>query len=135
MKSTNTTVTGCGFHHLALKVRNFEKSHRFYTVGLGFHESFAWGEGDNRAAMLDFGDGNYLEIYAGGLKEKTEDAMLHFALRTSDCDGAVKAAQELGAEITVTPKDVDIPSSPVQRVRIAFLKGPDGEIVEFFQQR
>ena len=80
------------------------------------------------------GDGNYLEIFAGGGEPKPEGAVLHFALRTTDCDTAIERAREAGAEVTVEPKDVDIPSTPEPTpVRIAFCKGPDGEVIEFFQ--
>mgnify|MGYP000053010412 CR=1 FL=1 len=39
-----------------------------------------------------------------------------------------------GAEVTMEPKSLNIPSEPSETpVRIAFCKGPDGEIIEFFQ--
>ena len=48
----------------------------------------------------------------------------------------LEQARKAGAEVTVEPKNVDIPSRPaVAPVRIAFCKGPDGEIIEFFQNR
>jgi len=118
-----------------MRSRDFDASVKFYTDALGFTQKIAWGEGDGRAVMLDTGDGNYLEIFAGGADEtKPEGAVLHFALRTTDCDTAIERAREAGAEVTVEPKDVDIPSTPEPTpVRIAFCKGPDGEVIEFFQ--
>lgn len=47
---------------------------------------------------------------------------------------AVEAARAAGAEITVEPKDVVVSQSPATPIRIAFCKGPDGEIIEFFQR-
>ena len=108
---------------------------RFYTEGLGFKEKIAWGEGDKRAVMLDAGDGNYMEIFAGGLKGPLPDGtIIHFALRTSDCDAALNKARAAGAVVTMEPKSLDIQSRPhVTPVRIAFCKGPAGEVIEFFQ--
>jgi catechol 2,3-dioxygenase-like lactoylglutathione lyase family enzyme len=127
-----------------MRASDFDASVRFYVDGLGFAPRISWGQGDGRAVMLDTGDGNYLEIFAGGAKpaapapaqsqgKPAAGAVLHFALRTDDCDGAVARARKAGASVTVEPKDVDIPSTPVTKVRIAFCTGPDGETIEFFQ--
>ena len=135
MTGQNATIGGGGFHHLAIRSRDFDASVKFYTEGLGFTEKIAWGEGDGRAVMLDTGDGNYVEVFAGGSNApKPEGSVLHFALRTGNCDVAIERARAAGAEVTVEPKDVTIPSRPAPTpVRIAFCKGPDGEVIEFFQ--
>ena len=134
MAGHNDAIGGGGFHHIAMRVQDFDASVAFYTEGLGFKEKIAWGEGDKRAIMLDTGDGNYLELFAGGDEPKPEGAVLHFALRTSDTDTAIERARDAGAEVTVEPKDVTIESRPAPTpVRLAFCKGPDGEIIEFFQ--
>ena len=135
MSGTNSVLGGGGFHHIAMRVRDFDASVKFYTEALGFKEKISWGEGDGRAIMLDTGDGNYLEIFAGGTPDsKPEGAVIHFALRTTDTDAVVEHVRAAGAEITVEPKDVDIQSRPQNTpVRLAFCKGPDGEIIEFFQ--
>jgi glyoxylase I family protein len=131
---TNNKLGGGGFHHVAIRVGNFEATLKFYTEGLGFREAFGWGEGNKRAALLDTGDGNYIEVFAGGTDEqKPEGAFLHVAFRTDDVDAAVEAAVAAGAEVTVQPKDVVLGNNPPTPVRIAFIKGPDGEIIEFFQ--
>ena len=137
MAGKNTTIGGGGFHHVAIRARDFDATVRFYTEGLGFKEKIAWGEGPKRAIMLDTGDGNYMEVFAGGSDApKPEGAILHFALRTDDCDAALARARAAGAQVTMEPKDVDIPSTPSPTpVRIAFCKGPDGEIIEFFQNQ
>jgi glyoxylase I family protein len=136
MAGNNEKIGGGGFHHLAMKVGNFEESVKFYTEGLGFKKSLTWGEGDSRAIMLDAGDGNFFEIFAGGSKgQKPEGAFTHAALRTDNCDLAVKNAVNAGAEVTVEPNDVMLQSEPPTPLRIAFCKGPDGELIEFFQYR
>ena len=135
MSGTNSVLGGGGFHHIAMRVHDFDASVKFYTEALGFREKISWGEGDGRAIMLDTGDGNYLEIFAGGTPDsKPEGAVIHFALRTTDTDAVVEHVRAAGAEITVEPKDVDIQSRPQNTpVRLAFCTGPDGEIIEFFQ--
>ena len=126
-----------GVHHIALRAVDFDASLRFYQDGLGFVRAYGWGEGDGRAAMLDTGDGNYLELFAGGRRapgeEPPEGALLHFALRTQDVDAAYARALAAGARTHIAPKDVTLQGDPPVPVRLAFVKGPDGEIIEFFR--
>ncbi|HEY3322936.1 MAG TPA: VOC family protein [Planctomycetota bacterium] len=124
-----------GFHHVAIKVHDFDAAVKFYTAGLGFNEKLSWGEGEKRAVLLDAGNGNYVEIFAGGSPgPKPEGSVVHFAFRSTNCDAAIERAQKAGAEVTMQPKNVEIPSRPHKTpVRIAFCKGPAGEVIEFFQ--
>lgn len=125
-----------GFHHIAIRARDLDASVAFYTKGLGFAQTHAWGEGDKRAVMLHAGNGNYLEIFAGGTDEpKPEGAYLHLAFAVDDCDAMFQRALAAGAEVHVEPKAMTIPSAPTPLpVRLAFCKGPDGELIEFFQR-
>jgi len=137
MSGCNEAIGGGGFHHVAIKVADFEGTVRFYTEGLGFTVATRWGEGDGRAVLLDTGDGNYFEIFAGGrpATEARPGPIQHVALRSSDVDGAIARARAAGAQVTMEPKDVAIPSDPPVPVRIAFCKAPGGETLEFFCHR
>ena len=124
-----------GFHHVAIRARDFEASVKFYTKTLGFREVARWGEGNGRAVMLDAGKGNCLEVFAGGSDApKPEGALLHLALNADDVDAAVAAVRAAGAEITMEPATVEVDSKPkAMSIRLAFFKGPDGEVIEFFK--
>jgi catechol 2,3-dioxygenase-like lactoylglutathione lyase family enzyme len=139
MAGTNPIVSGCGFHHVAIRVVDFERTLKFYTEALGFRKAVEWGEGERRACMLDTGDGNYLEVFAGAKRAPgepaPEGAIIHFALRTDDCDAALERARAAGAQVTMEPKDLAVFGDPPIPIRIAFFKGPDGEVVELFQNQ
>jgi glyoxylase I family protein len=130
-----------GFHHVALKVHDFDRIVAMYKDGLGFKEKIRWGEGDSRGIMLDTGAGDYLEIFAGGPEEAfpvvgpmaMSGPAIHFAIRTADTDAATARAAAAGFKVTVPPKDVTIPSTPPTPIRISFVSGPLGEMIEFFQ--
>jgi len=127
------TITG--FHHVAIHSVNFDASFRFYTGVLGLAVKITWGDSPERGVMYDMGDGNYVEVFER--EEPTylgEAAILHFALRTDDCVGLLERVRASGAEITVEPKDVTIDSNegPIP-IKIAFFKGPDGELIELFE--
>lgn len=129
-----TTPTITGFHHTAIKVADFDRCLAFYKE-LGIETARSWGEAPKRAAMLNAGDGNYLEVFEGGDPEApSEGRMIHFALRTPDVDSAHTAALAAGAAERMAPKNVEIPShqGPLP-VRISFVVAPEGEIIEFFQ--
>ena len=145
-QGTNDALAGGGFHHLAIRAYDFDASLRFYTEGLGFIRKYGWGEDgrakgerDSRAALLDTGDGNYIELFGGGTRPPgsaaLEEVVLHFALRTNDTDAALERARKAGAIVTQEPKSV-VPAHaepPAQTFRIAFVRGLDGELIEFFQ--
>ena len=103
----NARPYGPGFHHVAIRATDFEATVRFYEQGLGLRRHFGWGEGDTRAALMDTGDGNYIEIFAGRREgEIPEGGILHYALRTADLDAAYARAIDAGATSVVEPKDV-----------------------------
>ena len=129
--------TAPGFHHIALRVRDFDATLRLYQDGFGFTHRYGWGEGDNRGALLDTGDGNYLEVFAGSNRPAGEDApegaLLHLALRTPDVDAAYARAVAAGARPQTPPQDIVFRGADPVPVRLAFVIGLDGEVIEFFQ--
>jgi glyoxylase I family protein len=134
MISSNSVISGCGFHHVAIKTSDWATTIGFYTGALGFREKISWGEVPGRAIMLDTGDGNYLEVFEDPeYRPDPNGAIVHFALRSDECASALERARSAGAEIIKEPTDINLGSSPVTPVRIAFCRGPEGTIIEFFQ--
>lgn len=123
-------------HHIALKSSDIEKTLAFYTA-IGMRHVAEWGEGTGRTVMLDVGDGTRLEIFANGGDEfPPRGKWLHLALASEDVDASYAAALAAGATALTPPKTVDIPAAKPapMSIRIAFVKGPDGEEVEFFAE-
>ena len=133
--STNPKIAGCGFHHIAIRTSDWDKSIAFYCDGLGFAPKISWGEVPKRAVMLDTGDGNYLEIFERDEAPTLsgEPNLLHLCLRTDSCTRATETARSAGAIVTVEPKVPDVFTQLGLKTKIAFVQGPDGEIVEFFE--
>lgn len=138
---SNKIVEGCTFHHIALQTSDFEKSLKFYTEGLGFeiYKTFVASSGKN-VALIDIGEGSYFEIFSDGEKNdgKRDYAgrYFHLALKVNDAKAAYKRAIEYGGEeMGKAPREMELPTTPPMPVVIGFIKGPDGEELEFFQLR
>ena len=131
----NQIIRGMGFHHVALKVADFEKSLRMYRA-LGLEEIVRWGEGKSEIAMLDIGDGGRIELFAcGGDEYAVNGKWQHFAMRVDDVEQAYEVALAAGFVSKIAPKVVPLESKPQRMsIQIAFVLGNDGEEVEFFKE-
>ncbi|MDR3691026.1 MAG: VOC family protein [Fimbriimonas sp.] len=129
------SATSRGFHHIAIRAFDFGATVHFYEEAIGCVRRFGWGEGQSSAALMDVGDGNYVEIFAGrDPGEVPEGGIIHFALRTDNADAAYARAVAGGAAPMIEPKDVSPANAdhPIT-LRVAFVKGLNGEVIEFFQ--
>lgn len=134
MSNINKVNPGLGFHHIALKVKDFQKSYDFYTKVLGLTPVIEWGEGDSHVQMLDLGDGGILELFAGGGNLAENGLFMHFAMKADNVDEIYEKALAAGATSKMAPKVVDFDSKPYKiSARIAFVKGFDNEELEFFK--
>ena len=142
-------TTGNCFHHVAIRAVDFDATVKFYTEGLGFklHFPFAVPGRIDRAAFLDAGDGRFVEVFgensivqsegrrrAAG-EERTEGALLHFCLRAADTDASYARALAAGATSRIEPVTRCLSEDPLVEVRIAFVVGPNGEVIEFLQSQ
>jgi len=111
-----------------------KKAFSKWKQALGFVENVSWGIAPKRIVLLDTGDGNYFEISQADPDLVNEEGVFrHLALRADDCASALERAREAGAEVTVETRDVNLQTEPPIPIRIAFFKGPDGELIELFQ--
>lgn len=124
----------CRFHHVALKVKDFDKAVGFYKEVLGLKEKTSWDMDGNPAIMLEMADGGIVEIFGGGTDVSEESPRwLHLAVQVADVPGTYKKAIAYGAKKEREPEEVSIPGSNPMDVEIAFVYGMGGEIVEFFK--
>ena len=131
----NEIIKGIGFHHIGLKTADLRKSVKFYEA-LGMKENVRWGEGEKEIVMLDIGDGGRFELFAnGGDEYSAKGKYIHFAMHVEDVPAAYAHALSVGAEPLTPPKVVPLDSKPEKiTIEVAFVKGPDGEELEFFRE-
>lgn len=131
----NEIIKGMGFHHMSLYVSDFDRSLAFYQK-LGMNVYTAWGEGDNRIALMDAGDGNLIELFAKpGQDFVAQGRWQHLALRVENVQAALDTALAAGAMLHSPVCIMDLDSRPRKlTIQIAFVYGPDGEVIEFIKQ-
>jgi glyoxylase I family protein len=125
-----------GFHHIAIRARDFDRSLQFYTRGLGCDRVYGWGEGKGQVALLDFGNGCLVELFGNSVEPREvdpSDVIMHFALRVDDVDAAFENALSAGGTEYIRPKAVNLRGDYELQFRNALVRGPSGEIIEFLK--
>ena len=134
----NTVVKTCGLHHVTIQTRDLEASLRLYQEVLGMQRVAEFGPEARRIMLLDMGDGSHIELVAPTADSPTvgspavNDPLVHLAIATPDAAASLEPVRQAGFEVTMEPKDVSLGNL---EATVAFFKGPNGEVVEFFQTR
>ena len=122
-----------GYHHIGLVVEDIDRSLKFYTDGLGGKVTFSFPMGDSGKSiyLVDLGGNAVVELVPRGQNGAEANARwAHIALSTGDAKEAYAIALKAGATSQSEPKEMMLGTMPVCN---AFVKGPDGEVIELFQ--
>ena len=128
-------------HHFAVRARDFDASVRFYTEGLGFGEPYFWDHKPlvNRAAFIPAGDGTWMEIFDGGEEspppgpDDAPQGLFHVAVAYEDVQAAFDKAVGAGGIPLEEPVTRTLHGDPEIEATMAFVMGPDGEVVELYR--
>lgn len=126
-----------GVHHIAIypKTADYAKAVAFYTDMLGMKVKREWGTQEKPCCMLQIGESeSCIEVIASSDTDRAynEGAFAHIALATTHVDEIIDAVRAAGYTVTIEPKDVTLGDGDA---RIAFFKGPIGEIIEVFDEK
>jgi len=123
-----------GIAHIAITVKDMEKSLDFYTRVLGFKKAFSIPEpktGEPWIEYLYMGNGQFAELFYGGTKDNPWSGELrgfnHICLQVDDIHSVVERVKKEGVEIT------DELKQGVDYNWQAWIKDPDGIRIEFMQ--
>lgn len=122
-----------GTHHVALVTARFDELLRFYVEVLEM--PVVGGFPDHRILFLDAG-GTRIELLAEDEAEERAPTTFrtpgwnHLALEVEDVDAAYAELAARGVPFASEPEDFP-PEAPA--LRIAFLRDPDGNLVELLQ--
>lgn len=130
------------FDHAGLSVADLERSHAFYRDVLGFvviEDEFEFVEHELRGMVLQNANGTRLELFcrkgsaATGPHHQIESTKVQgwfqFALCVPDIRATFDAVVAAGAEPSLAPT-----TAPDGVSQVAFVRDPDGNLVEFLQR-
>ena len=120
--------------HTGIMVRQLEPSIRFYedVIGMKLKDTLVHTNGVIRLAFLAFpgADESELELVEGYSDRLPEEGRVHhLAFLVDDAEAELKRVKALGHVELIDQELVTLPNGS----RYFFLKGPDGEWLEFFQ--
>ena len=124
-------LTGIG--HVALRVRDIERSLAFYRDRLGFAEMMRLhrDSGELWLVYLRITDTQFIELFPDGVGDAApgpeRTAINHFCLETADLDATADTLRALGIRLTVEPK------TGADHNRQCWIADPDGNRIEFMQ--
>ncbi len=122
-----------GFHHVAINTTKFDETVTFYKA-IGLTPHLEWGDAGERGIMLDLGNGSYIEAFEKPSVCESEGKLVHVAFASDDPDTCYNNAISAGATKHMEPQDITIKAySGDCKVRIAFVYGLNGELLEFFK--
>ena len=125
-------VKRLGYHHVALRAKDFEATVRFYEA-IGCQMLREWGEGEKKACMMDVG-GSIIEIFAGGTgEEEIKPHFEHIALRSEDVPADYANALANGARPRMEPGEANLGGN--YPINMAFVYGLNDEVIEFFREK
>ena len=127
-----STIGVLGTHHFGVFCTDEARSLAFYRDVLGGNAYHSFPAGPKINWFVDLGGGAVVELIPFG--EGTADVKIgwaHIALRVEDTQQAFDVCVAAGCRAWIAPTtqmDIGIP------VCLAYVHGPDGELIEFFQE-
>jgi catechol 2,3-dioxygenase-like lactoylglutathione lyase family enzyme len=128
--------------HAGVSVADLERSERFWREVLGFEmveDRFAFPEHDLRGVVLVNAQGARVELFERRdsvptgphhqIESTRRQGWFQFALAVPDIDATFAAVTAAGAEPTLPPT-----MAPDGVSLVAFVRDPDGNLVEFLQR-
>jgi lactoylglutathione lyase len=118
--------------HVAISVRDIERSLDFYVRQLGFAEMFRLErEGRLWIVYLRITDEQYLELFPDATGDRAPPfaavGINHVCLEVDDMDGAIRELAERGVKLTQQRK------TGVDHNEQAWIEDPDGNRIELMQ--
>jgi catechol 2,3-dioxygenase-like lactoylglutathione lyase family enzyme len=120
--------------------RKYDASVDFYVKVLGLRQRVEFVHEGKRVSLLDMGSkGDYIEVFEAADKATdTDGRWAHIALRCDDVAGVLARVKALGHVVTMEAKTIELDTNAGPKpfvIHIGFFRGPDGELIELFEEK
>jgi lactoylglutathione lyase len=122
------------FDHIALHVRELERSAEFYRTVLGL-EQVPDPFKDGRHVFFRLGPHSQLHLIAGGQADMERDIDVHFALKVPSLPAFVTSLQEKHVKYFSTKRREGVVTKRPDGVKQVYLQDPDGYWIELNDSR
>ncbi|WP_405474974.1 VOC family protein [Streptomyces sp. NBC_00009] len=139
--------------HVAINCPDVDESLRFYSEGLGFTRRYEWTKSSKaacpghavytgRGVYIELEGETYIELFPGGTRgvDSSAGPIQHIALIVPSVDEAYTKCLASGGRPYAledwdgAPETVVLNGTPEMEVRVAFIAGPAGELIELYEQ-
>ncbi|MFJ8312057.1 MULTISPECIES: VOC family protein [unclassified Streptomyces] len=139
--------------HVAITCPDVDAALRFYSEGLGFDRTYEWTKSSKascpcqavysgRGVYIELNGDTYIELFPGGTAgaDSSSGPLQHIALTVPDVDAAYASCLAAGGQAfplddwAGDPTTVVLNGEPEVQVRVAFVKGTGGELIELYEQ-
>lgn len=137
--------------HVAILCKDVDESLRFYRDGLGFAKTYEWSKTMSktgqvlycdRGVYIELDGHTYIELFPGGRDDVSSISgpLQHIALIVPDVTEAYRKCLDSGGHAFPIedwdggPTEVIINGEPEMEVKVAFVRGPGGELIELYEQ-
>lgn len=120
--------------HIALHVRELQKSADFYREVLGFKQ-IADPFKDGKHVFLRFGEHTQLHLIAGAQGDMSRDIDVHFALRVPTLESSCKLLEQKHIRYVNSKKEEGAVTTRPDGVKQIYFQDPDGYWIEINDSR
>lgn len=121
-----------GFAHVALYTEKFEETISFYENAFDAR-NLGYIKTTRRGCWLQIGD-SYLEIFESEALP-AEGAFKHIAIECDSVDTMIEKTISFGATLYQAARDITLDLNIPKKLKIAFIKGVNGEQIELVENR
>jgi lactoylglutathione lyase len=125
----NNSDFSVNFNHMALSVKDLERSATFYMNTLNLKEITNRTEKPSRR-WLSLGEGKELHLISDFEGEVNVTKAVHLAVTTSNFDAFIKKLQSIGIKYSDWPGNPDVISIRADGIQQVFFQDPDGYWIE-----
>jgi catechol 2,3-dioxygenase-like lactoylglutathione lyase family enzyme len=143
----DSSLSPLKLHHAGVVVDDWEAAVRLYEEALGLSVKVGWRVDGSPVANVGTQEGTCFEViprsvidglpdWPEAYAERMQEPVIHICLRTDDVDAAYERAVAAGMKTIWEPRDIEIETTSglgEMSVRLVFLEGPGGEVIELLQ--